>query len=301
MNEVDYIKKIEELNLENINLKNSREYVAGKKIIRMRDSIKKLKIITLVKKMIENKRISKYNAHGQLDNDYKVNVSTKQELPKIAVYTCITGNYDKEILEPFLKTSNIDYFLYTDNTQNKSVNWKIKELPSNVSKYNNILKNRYIKMHPQELFSKYDYSIYIDGNVKVMSDLTDLVYSLNEKTGVSMHRHQFRNCIYNEIEVCKIKKKGNYKKLKEQVERYKKEGFPKNFGMLEATIIVTDLKNKNAKLILDNWWKEFTSSESLRDQIALQYVIWKNNFKIEDFGNLGNNLYRNPKFRVNIH
>ncbi len=301
MNEVDYIKKIEELNLENINLKNSREYVAGKKIIRMGESIKKLKIITLVKKMIENKRISKYNAHGQLDNDYKVNVSAKQELPKIAVYTCITGNYDKEILEPFLKTSNIDYFLYTDNTQNKSVNWKIKELPSNVSKYNNILKNRYIKMHPQELFLKYDYSIYIDGNVKVMSDLTDLVYSLNEKTGVSMHRHQFRNCIYNEIEVCKIKKKGNYAKLKEQVERYKKEGFPKNFGMLEATIIVTDLKNKNAKLILDNWWKEFTSSESLRDQIALQYVIWKNNFKIEDFGNLGNNLYRNPKFRVNIH
>ena len=27
----------------------------------------------------------------------------------------------------------------------------------------------------------------------------------------------------------------------------------------------------------------------------------KNNFKINDIGVLGNNLYRNPKFRVNIH
>lgn len=301
MKENDYIKKIEQLNLENINLKNSKEYLTGKKIIRIKESIRKFHIIALAKKMIANKKISKYNAHEQLDNNYTVNVPNNEKLPKIAVYTCITGNYDKEILEPFLQPSNIDYFLYTDNRETKSVNWEIRELPEKVEEYNNILKNRYLKMHPQELFPEYDYSIYIDGNVEVMSDLTDLVYSLNEKTGISMHRHQFRNCIYNEIEVCKIKKKGNYEKMKKQVERYKKEGFPSGFGMLEATIIVTDLKNKNAKVILDSWWNEFTSSESLRDQIALQYVIWKNNFRIEDFGSLGNNLYKNPKFRVNIH
>lgn len=301
MNEVDYIKKIEQLNLENINLKNSKEYLTGKKIVRIKNSIKKFKIIALVKKMMENKKISKYNAHEQFDNNYIVNVSNKEKLPKIAVYTCITGNYDKEILEPFLKPSNIDYFLYTNNTQNKSINWKITELPDNVLKYNNILKNRYIKMHPHELFSGYDYSIYIDGNVEVMSDLTDLVYSVKDETGISMHRHQFRDCIYNEIEVCRIKKKGNYEKMKIQVENYRNEGFPKNFGMLEATIIVTDIKNKKAKVLLDDWWNEFTSTKSLRDQIALQYVIWKNNFKIDDFGSLGKNLYKNPKFRVNIH
>jgi len=300
MNETDYIKKIEQLNLENINLKNSKEYLTGKKIIKIKDSIKKFQIITLMKKICENKRINKYNAHEQLNNDYIVEQSNKVK-PKIVVYTCITGNYDKEILEPFLKPSNIDYFLYTDNIQNKSDNWEIRELPEKVVEYNNILKNRYLKMHPQELFTGYDYSIYIDGNVKVISDLTDLVYSIKDKTGISMHKHQFRNCIYNEIEVCKIKKKGDYPKMKKQVERYKNEGFPKKFGMLEATIIVTDLKNKNAKVILDSWWNEFISSESLRDQIALQYVIWRNNFKINDFGSLGNNLYKNPKFRVNIH
>lgn len=300
MNEADYVKKIEQLNLENINLKNSKEYLIGKKAVGINESIKKFNIIALLKKMISNKKISKYNAHEQLDNDYRCEQSSKKK-PKIAVYTCITGNYDKKILEPFLQPSNIDYFLYTDNQETKSVNWKIRGIPEKILKYNNILKNRYIKMHPQELFSGYDYSIYIDGNVEVMSDLTDLVYAIKDKTGISMHRHQFRNCIYNEIEVCKIKKKGNYKKMKEQVERYRNEGFPKEFGMLEATIIVTDLKSKNAKVILDNWWKEFTSSESLRDQIALQYVIWRNNFKIEDFGSLGNNLYKNPKFRVNIH
>ena len=71
--------------------------------------------------------------------------------------------------------------------------------------------------------------------------------------------------------------------------------------MLEATIIVTDLKNKVAKKLLNDWWDEFISTESLRDQISLQYIVWKNKLKIDDIGVLGNNLYRNPKFRVNIH
>lgn len=85
------------------------------------------------------------------------------------------------------------------------------------------------------------------------------------------------------------------------MKEYLQQGFPKKFGMLEATIIVTDLKNPVAKKILDDWWKEFISTKSLRDQISLQYVVWKNNFRIDDIGVLGNNLYKNPKFRVNIH
>ena len=298
--EEEYIKKIERLNLDIINLKNSKEYLLGKKIIMMVNYIKKFKFLDLIKKMIETKKIKKYNAHEELENNYesKELITIKK---KIAVYTCITGNYDKFVQEPFVQISNIDFYLYTDNLNIKSKNWIIREIPDKLNKYNNILKNRYIKMHPKELFPDYDYAVYIDGNVKVMSNLTDMITTIKPETGISMHRHQFRDCIYKEIEVCRIRKKGNYIKMKEQVEEYRKNGFPENFGMLEATIIFSDIKNENAKKLFDSWWEEFCKTESFRDQISLQYIIWKNHLKINDFGSLGNNLYRNPKFQVYIH
>lgn len=300
----EYIKKIEQLNLEIINIKSSNEYLKGKRITEILKYLKKVKIIKILQKVIENKKISKFNAHGELENDFKLKkMYNKDYLPKIAVYTCVTGNYDKKILEPFVKVDNIDFYLFTDNIKRKSENWNIKTIPKKIIEKcnNNIIINRYLKMHPNELFKDYDYSIYIDGNVQVISDLTELAYSVNKKIGIAMHKHQFRDCIYDEIEVCKIKNKGNYNEMKKQVEKYSQEGFPKKFGMLEATIIVTDLKSEVAKNFFNDWWNEFISTKSLRDQISLQYVVWKYNFKISDIGVLGNNLYRNPKFRVNIH
>lgn len=294
-------EKIEELNLEIIRLKTSKEYLLGKKILKIKEYLKEFRIYALIKKIVENKKISKIS-HEEEENNYKkieVNIKSK---PKIAVYTCVTGNYDKKILEPFVKVENIDFYLFTDNTEKQSEYWSIKAIPEKINKkYNNILKNRYLKMHPYELFENYDYSIYIDGNVQVMSDLTDLVFSINKSVGIAMHKHQFRDCICDEIEACKIKKKGNYREMKKQVQKYIENGFPKKFGMLEATIIITDLKNKVAKKLLNEWWVEFISNGSLRDQISLQYVVWKNNFTIKDIAVLGSNLYRNPKFRVNIH
>lgn len=295
-------KKIEELNLENIEIKSSNEYKIGKKVIKIFNLLKKFKFITIFNLYIKNKKMKKLNVFNDEKNNFcydKEKLTNKKN--KIVVYTCITGAYDN-LLEPYIKCDNIDFILYTDNENLTSENWIIKKIPKEISKkYTNIYINRYFKMHPHEFFKEYDFAIYIDGNVKVMSDLTDLIYSINSKTGISMHRHQFRNCIYNEIEACKLKKKGNYKKMKNQIEHYREEGFPKEFGMLEATIIVSDMNNNTAKKILGEWWDEFISTESMRDQISLHYIIWKNGLNINDFGILGFNLYKNPKFRVFIH
>ncbi len=87
--------------------------------------------------------------------------------------------------------------------------------------------------------------------------------------------------------------------MKEQVKRYKKTGFPKDYGMLECNVIVSDLKNLNAIKILNDWWMEYVKSESLRDQLALPYVLWKNNVPIEELTGLGSNVFKNPIIRIN--
>ena len=48
MNEKEYQKKIEELNLENIQLKKSKEYATGKKILQVKSMLKKMQICKLV-------------------------------------------------------------------------------------------------------------------------------------------------------------------------------------------------------------------------------------------------------------
>lgn len=300
MKEKEYLSVIEDMNLEYIKLKNSKEYRLGENLTKAYNMIKRRQVIQLIKKLHSNKIINKYNAHGNLENNYNYKVKN-QAMKKIVIYSCITKEYD-EPQEPIAKPSNVSYILFSDS-EFKTNDWRIEKIPNEIKKLQDpILINRYIKFHPHELFeNQYDYSIYIDGNIKVYGDLTDVTCGINETTGLGLHRHQFRNSIENEIEVCKIIGKGNYKKMHSQVAKYFEEGFPKDFGLFECNMIVCDLKNANSKKILQNWWDEFQCSESYRDQIALPYVLWKLGYKMNDVGDLGKNIYMNPKVRIIKH
>ena len=116
-----------------------------------------------------------------------------------------------------------------------------------------------------------------------------------------MFRHHSRKCIYIEEKACLLQNKGNKDKIIEQINKYKSDNFPANFGLLEGTIIVSNLKSKKAKNLLIDWWNEFYESESLRDQLSLPYVLWKNNYKIDDIGFLGNNIRACPKLLFFSH
>ena len=165
------------------------------------------------------------------------------------------------------------------------------------------LTNRYYKTHPFNLFKNdYDYAIYIDGNVTVVSEITCLYNVAHEsKIGIAMHKHHQRDCAYDEGELCKVYKKGKPEDIDKQLNRYRSDGFPQKFGLHEATIIVVDLHNTIAKNLLELWWKEVLSTESKRDQLSFTYILWKNGYCSCDVGCLGNDEYHNPKFRIKKH
>lgn len=89
-----YIKAIEELNLENINLLKSKEYSLGKNILKIKKLLSKLQVIDLVKEIINRNRRMKVSKYRKTTNneEEKIHVKTKDvSNHKIAVYTCITG------------------------------------------------------------------------------------------------------------------------------------------------------------------------------------------------------------------
>ncbi|WP_072950192.1 glycosyltransferase domain-containing protein [Ruminococcus flavefaciens] len=219
---------------------------------------------------------------------------------KTVVYTCISGKYDSGSEPRFIQNPNISYVMYT-NQNIKSEVWEVRPIPESLNELTDVQKNRYLKMHPHEFFRDYDYAIYIDGNVQVISDMSGLANMIDETVGFAMHTHRNRNCLYQEAVFCQIYRKGNSQGITDDVRRYQSEGFPKSYGLLECTVFAVDLHSEVSKKIFEEWWKEFLKASSCRDQLSLPYVLWKNDISIEKCGTMGANLYRNPKFRVLSH
>jgi len=254
---------------------------------------------TIIKKVINRLRIANVS-HREVDNDFcQRECGDGKSKPRIVVYTCITDGYDK-LIQPTVTPKNIDYVLFTDVRREDCGIWKCRMLPEDVvSIHDKVLENRYIKMHPSRLFGgKYDYAIYIDGNIGVLDDLTPLAAAAATRTGLALHRHRQRSCVYDEAKTCMILGKGNKTKMKKQIRDYRKNGFPSGFGLYEGNVIVTDLNNRNTGDIFEKWWKEFIKAGSLRDQLSLPYVIWEAGYDFDDVGSLGNNVYRSPFFAI---
>jgi len=208
---------------------------------------------------------------------------------KTVVYTCVTGNYDF-ISSPLLKLPNTDYVLFTDKIINKKSNWIIRDIPDFIKEFSKQDQNRYIKMHPHELFlEEYDYSIYVDGKIHILGDIVPLTNHINRNTGLALFKHGFRDNVYDEAEVLIKANKGNTKKIKSQIESYREEGLPENSGLFEMAVIVTELSNSFSRKLLDSWWEEYIYRGSMR---ALS---------LNDIGDLGVNYGDNPKWIAKAH
>ena len=111
----DLIDEIERLNLEVINLQQSREYRIGKKILHFKKLVKKMSIKKIIFKLKNTRKMEKLIKGQFIENkNYSylkenANININKNI-KILVYTCITGNYDNPA-QIYLKESCCDYKL----------------------------------------------------------------------------------------------------------------------------------------------------------------------------------------------
>ena len=61
--------------------------------------------------------------------------------------------------------------------------------------------------------------------------------------------------------------------MQKQIDLYKKEGFPKHFGLNETNVIIRR-KNESVRKVMD-LWEDFLRKYSHRDQMSFNYVLWK--------------------------
>jgi hypothetical protein len=277
---------------------NSSEMRIGK-IIKVLSSLNLKRIYDCVISAIRAKKIKKNKTENE--KSFFVRGEPLEKNKKVAVYSCVTGDYDK-VRNPILVDDDLDYFCISDTPCAADSVWRFLEIPTAAKEYKGGMVNRFCKLNPWHLFCNYDFSIYIDGNIEIVSDIRSLCsIAKNSKIGIAMHLHSDRDCVYNESSICKLYKRGCIPAINKQMDDYRKVFFPEHFGMVEATIIIVDLKNPIAKKIMGDWWIELLRSGSGRDQLSFPYVLWMNGYQISDVGCLGNNRRKNLIFRTRPH
>lgn len=219
---------------------------------------------------------------------------------KVAIYTVSTGQYDV-IYSPIYADPSIDYFIFTDQNLNGECIWRKMGIPGEIQNKTSLEQARYIKTHPHVFFSEYDYSIFIDGNIRITCDIKPLIYSMiDHRKSIAIHQHQVRDCLYDEARAVKAVGKASSKLVNAQMKMYKSEGFPKHYGLFETNVLIRKHNDEKCIRLMDTWWNEMLNWTK-RDQLSFTYSLWKNNLSPEYVMSLGNNSRKNPYFVIDSH
>lgn len=197
------------------------------------------------------------------------------EKNKKVVYTCITSDYDR-LSNPKFLTDGFDYVCFTDNKAITSDVWDIRPLPKETEGLSQVKKQRFVKINPHLLLSEYDMSIWVDGNVTLKGDLNKFVKNvITSDCSVYVPKHPQRDCIYAEANAVVKMGKDKSDITRPQMERYRKEGFPERYGLLQSNIMLRKHNKLDCIKLMEDWFKELKDG-SHRDQLSFNYASWKN-------------------------
>jgi hypothetical protein len=222
---------------------------------------------------------------------------------KIAIYTCITGNYDT-LRSPLRVDRQFDYFCFSDDATSVGAPWIWRPIPTAGLTPQD--QNRYVKMHPHVVLPEYDATIYLDGSVEIVGDVGEMVKNALASEGdLFLYDHSERTCTYREAAACAHFSHEWIWVISRQMRRYCREGFPPDSGLYEANVILR--RNvRSIAVLMDQWWEEYMAGVK-RDQLSLRYVSWKLRHPISTLGKndprLVNRYFRvvSHKSRRNLH
>ena len=213
---------------------------------------------------------------------------------KIVVYTAIFGGCD-DLLDPKFVPDNCDFVCFTDSDFKSDI-WDVRKV---IPYYEQPVRNsRYYKTKPHIYLSEYEVSLWLDGTFIVEKDINELVDKYLSDVNMACFSHNNtaldpHDCLYysadyilqlGEINSKKDPEKGiaaykdDPKLIKNQIEKYRKEGYPENNGLVISGAILRRHNESDVVKVMEDWWKEIKYHSHIC-QLSLPYVFWKNNFK----------------------
>ena len=289
------------LNERIISVRFSKQYLLGSRVLMYLDMLKNGRVRRLIERFHKDIKTVKLRNKSDSSQERILNIDFDKPVigKRLVVYTSIYGKYDR-IFEPLYVDPNCDYYILTNQDIPKDSIWKKidYEFPESVN--TDFLRNRYVKMFPYLIFPDYTYSLYIDGNITLVSAVSLYLNDFNCKTGIGMHKHPASNDLYDEVDACHMTGKITADEAANLKQKLKTEGFPKNFGMLECNVILRNHQVEACKDIMQIWWNELLTGVK-RDQLHFTHALYKLGYKYSDIDILGLNMNMNPMFIREAH
>jgi hypothetical protein len=219
-----------------------------------------------------------------------------------AVYTFIFGNYDT-LKTPTVMTDGWDYICFTDNANLQSNVWDVRQSirgPEDLGLENKKFASKH-KILFDTYLSDYDLSISVDGHLQINCDLDQLVAeNFKPESDMMICRHPVRDCIYDEADVCKALGKDDPSRIDEHMRRYRGSGYPAHNGLYSAKVIGRRHDRSDLRKMCKVWFAEVKQG-SRREQLSLNYAIWKSaRLQIAE-GDFRRQYLRDRKFIVHAH
>lgn len=205
------------------------------------------------------------------------NVSEVCVLPNIYVYSCVTDDYDLVLPPVLLREYRIKFVVFCES-QTRARGWHNR--PCVRLFRSGILTNRFHKFFPHILFPNAQYSVYVDGNIGIIGDISILLDEFIEsEAAIGLFRHKDRATVAEEMRACLDMKKFDEDDLRfyqMQVDNMYLDGMPENQRLTDNAVIFRWHNHPALPVAMDDWWAQLQSFTK-RDQLSLPYVLWKNN------------------------
>lgn len=193
--------------------------------------------------------IPKHNARTRAA-EYMQIINSIKKVEPIQVYSSICGRFDKP---------RKDIAVFGDR------NSDMFKLPVMNAKIYKILAHKY--------FSS-PFSIFLDGNIFLNVPASKILSDLLKDADMALFQHPYRNCLYQEYSHARKRVLPVLQPLMdEQVNNYRQEGMPVNFGLGECGMLIRKNNDVTAEFN-ERWWAEICRYTN-RDQMSFPYVLWK--------------------------
>lgn len=136
-----------------------------------------------------------------------------------------------------------------------------------------VMNAKIYKILPHKYFSS-KISLFVDGNISLLASVDEIVQELLKDADMALFKHPWRQCLYQEHEHAIQRISAPFKPIMDkQVNMYKMEGMPANFGLGECGMLIRR-NNDVVNEFNERWWAEICRYTS-RDQMSFPYVLWK--------------------------
>lgn len=198
-------------------------------------------------------------------------------------YTCyssVFGNFESA-WAPLRQDVRVSTVLISDRQGSKAAWLELYSPPCDFGSPR--LNNRYHKMLHYQSFAPEGLSVYVDANVRPVSNLLPLFEAFQQSgADIGMYRHYARTSVRQEAQACLARNKvANPDSLAEELSFYEDSGFPDTGGMWEGSVIFKRHSSSALQTAMEEWWELYSRFQT-RDQFSLPFVIWKHDLKVFD-------------------